>query len=681
MRSSSSSESVKRFGRLSLVLLLVLVALVIAAPAALAGPGSIEGTVTAAPGFDQPLQYIVVTAHFDGVAGLDSADGRYHPESVLTGADGKYTIPMLHSGFWYVEFSDTVHGVTHVWGNHWFAGDTGMLGVPDFTTINSIDRPDGAMSVQVFPNNVIPCNNVNAQLAMTSAIFGNVQSWAGTGLGGISVDPWYPGCGISWEDLVTAVETGRTGNDDAGLDTRRHLPEWVRDHMTSTSSLTPTLGDFEINPLDTITGSPAGTEPTSTPSGGYRLYFHDPSHAWAPGWWQYAKPWEMGADIPVINPFDVTEINMHLDEAATVDGYVNGAVSANTEIDLGGVHVSAVMEPEENQTLDGKSHGDEIILGEATTNSSGYYHIAGLREDNHYTIQFDPSRGGYDSAHSDMPYYGKSKHNIVVESGMNTQVDALLWPIPYVSWVHPPFGVNDGPTRYATDVTIGGWGMHFIGMQLVEEDPPITRPAWEINVLTDPFGVEYLDVNIPGTMAFATINLAAPLAPLGDYRLEYTWIDPWGGSHTQNVRDAYRVVNSYVAPQPVTPLPAVPVLPSTPTPITPAPVVPPAPTPITPVQPVAGAITVVAPDKASVKHGKRVTLHFRVNEAVLGGSNAVKITINNKRGAVVKTITKTVAMIAAASVSFKCNLAKGKYTFTVSATGAAKSASNTLTVK
>ena len=76
-----------------------------------------------------------------------------------------------------------------------------------------------------------------------------------------------------------------------------------------------------------------------------------------------------------------------------------------------------------------------------------------------------------------------------------------------------------------------------------------------------------------------------------------------------------------------------------------------------------------------------MTLGFRVNESVLGGTAAVKVVITTKAGKIVKTVAKSVTMNSAASISFKCKLAKGTYTFTVSAVGAAKSASNTLTVK
>jgi len=75
-----------------------------------------------------------------------------------------------------------------------------------------------------------------------------------------------------------------------------------------------------------------------------------------------------------------------------------------------------------------------------------------------------------------------------------------------------------------------------------------------------------------------------------------------------------------------------------------------------------------------------------VNEAVLGGSANVTLTIK-KSGKVVKTIKIANArMNATQSAKFTCRLAKGTYTFYVSATTAAggrstNTASNRLTVK
>ena len=123
--------------------------------------------------------------------------------------------------------------------------------------------------------------------------------------------------------------------------------------------------------------------------------------------------------------------------------------------------------------------------------------------------------------------------------------------------------------------------------------------------------------------------------------------------------------------------------PPTPTP-TPTPTV--APTPVPTPTPVAGAITTKAPSSATVKRGHVASLKYRVNEAVLGGTANVTIKIK-KGGVVVKTLkARNVTMNATHTAQFTCKLAKGKYTFYVSATTAAgarsiNTASNTLRVK
>ena len=100
------------------------------------------------------------------------------------------------------------------------------------------------------------------------------------------------------------------------------------------------------------------------------------------------------------------------------------------------------------------------------------------------------------------------------------------------------------------------------------------------------------------------------------------------------------------------------------------------------------APTTLAPSKATVKKGQTATLKYQVNDAApnLGKATAV-ITVKSKAGKVVKTLKpKAVAVNVAQKVTFKCKLAKGKYTFSVSATDAAgnpssNTAVNKLTVK
>ena len=102
--------------------------------------------------------------------------------------------------------------------------------------------------------------------------------------------------------------------------------------------------------------------------------------------------------------------------------------------------------------------------------------------------------------------------------------------------------------------------------------------------------------------------------------------------------------------------------------------------------PLAGSVTVQAPYSASVNKGHRATLKYSVNQAVLGGSADVTITIKDQAGVVVNTQTRSaVSLNALHACRFRCRLARGAYTFTVSAAMAsgpvASTASNTLTVR
>ena len=102
--------------------------------------------------------------------------------------------------------------------------------------------------------------------------------------------------------------------------------------------------------------------------------------------------------------------------------------------------------------------------------------------------------------------------------------------------------------------------------------------------------------------------------------------------------------------------------------------------------PLAGGITVRAPYSASVKKGHTASLKYSVDQAVLGGTADVTITIKNQAGAVVNTQTRSgVSLNSTHSCKVRCRFARGTYTFTVSAATAsgpvASTASNTLTVR
>ena len=102
--------------------------------------------------------------------------------------------------------------------------------------------------------------------------------------------------------------------------------------------------------------------------------------------------------------------------------------------------------------------------------------------------------------------------------------------------------------------------------------------------------------------------------------------------------------------------------------------------------PPAGGVTVKAPYSASVKKGHTASLKYSVNQAVLGATADVTITIKNQAGAVVNTQIRTgVTLNTTHSCKVRCHFSRGTYTFTVSAVmasgPAASTASNTLTVR
>jgi hypothetical protein len=102
----------------------------------------------------------------------------------------------------------------------------------------------------------------------------------------------------------------------------------------------------------------------------------------------------------------------------------------------------------------------------------------------------------------------------------------------------------------------------------------------------------------------------------------------------------------------------------------------------------AGVPAPVAPSATIVKKGKTATLKCQINGQTTGVTTATAtIQIKNAAGKVVKTIKTTAKPVnALQTATFKCTLAKGKYTFTVSAvdsggTASTTTATNKLTVK
>ncbi len=417
-------------------------------------------------------------------------------------------------------------------------------------------------------------------------------------------------------------------------------------------------GDYAVEELNPT----GGAGPAS-----YGVLFYDPSGTYAPQWWGNGQaPWY--SPDPLTQPFgtvDMTASVEQLDLAGTIAGSVDGDVGDMTEYDLEGIEVSVFA-----------AFGDDwMFMGQDVSDSNGRFSITGLPVGTYFVRFTDPTGDYFDKWFAEWSYAAAATGNPWTDGADLVEIDdpgyqdngvyALMKPIPYIDFVHPPFGVNDGPDRYETELAFSGWGLNFV------EFVDIWKPG------LPPFTITKLGFWSDSTFAATGVyNLAAPLAPTGTYVVSAWYYDyyleDWTWTYLYN---SFQVVNSWVPTVPPTPpSPTTPVLPAEPTPI----VTPQPPAPQPPAAPVAGPVMVSA-EKAAVKKGAMATLRFQVSELVLGGTAEVKVVIANKAGKVVKQVKKSVTMNAAASVSFRCKLAKGSYTYTVSA-GAA-SASSTLVVK
>jgi hypothetical protein len=621
MRSSGS----KRSWRLAVIMLLVLAALAIAVPAALANPGdgAIEGTVTAANGTAHPLVNISVEA-------ISLADGTtYGP--VLTDSLGKYSIDVpggagvtLYNQYYLKFYQDTTflpNPDNPHWATTWWNGT--INGLQDWLAVTP---PAGATVVLVHSAEITVAN---LEMLHNNYLQGTVTDATGA-LSGIEVWIWYAGSGVSYGDMMQAVQLGDTSD----------LPDWIQNHMVTTNG-SGVYQAFYLEP------------------GAYKVYFHDPSGIHAPEWWDnvgiFGVPTDVilgthayygGVDTPTI-------ADAVLDLAGSAGGHLDGADPYDGhEKDMANVKVELW------------SWVYNVKLAETMTDSEGNYAFYGLPA-GLYTVFVDAPVGYLDEWYNNKTSW-LSANSFSVTAGVHTHgINMWIDLMPALeSIVHPPFGVNDGPDRFDSVVTMALWGSPVV------DDVYFTHqgsPAFTINNLAV--------YNDDGDYE-VHLNLAAPLAPTGTYTLNISWWNPQTALYeTVSYPNAYQVVNSYVPTPAPTPT-AVPTAQPTAAPVpAPQPTVTPTVTPT----PVAGAVTVTA-NKVTVKKGQRALLGFQVNEAVLGGNADVKIIVSSKAGKVVKQIVKRgVAMNAPASVSFTCKLAKGTYSYTVAAGTA--SATSTLIVK
>jgi len=658
MRSSARSW------RFTFIVVLALLLMAIAATAAFAGLGSIEGTVTTGmPAVG--VQNIYVTAIPVGFTydGLDAArDGHDHLRAI-TGSDGKYKIENVPSNqSYYVVFQDSYPA--KYFATQWYENSYGWPGIGN-----------GADPVFVQADNE-QVKDINADMVRLSTISGHVDGVILHGSNppvtqpatGVQVWLWYSGSGLSQREFVQAIETGRYfgGWNDAATDARPHLPRWYTDHMTVTDG----KGNWYI----------ANLEPRP-----YKVYFHDAQgqvypddgsvHPWSPGWFISDKPWESGQEINPLPGEDYDSVRYQeitvLPQAGGIHGNVTGRtdkVGAGHEMPLEDIEVSVFygLAP----YLDGTDDlGPGLLLGSDRTDMYGDYNIESLAPWHEYTVYFNAHHYNFMDASTE----GGRRHNALyhdwattadVEPGDSTEVCALLNPKAEVYFVHPPFGVNDAAESYDVAVTLYGWALPFIEpstihLHLQDQTNQALNNIYAMLPLYQGAQLKWDDGY--GWYWVLHLNLATPKAAVGMYDLHY-YAD-YSDQRESVERSVFQVVSSYTPKTPIDPpAPAVvtPALPATPTPIE-TPVVTPTP------DPVAGPVTVAA-TKASVKHGAVATLAFQVNEQVLGGTADVKVTITSKAGKVVKTIqARGVKMNAAASVSFRCKLAKGTYSYTVSA--------------
>jgi hypothetical protein len=633
MRSSSSSGSAKRFGRISIVLLLVLVALALAAPAAFAH-GSIEGTVTASVG-GAPLENIHVYAFENGsylasqVPNLSGAVG-----SATTDSLGHYSINNIPGGplatphlyqVWFKDMFPFNHYVVQ-----WYMGTSPYQAAP--VAVTPVPVVDNVATQNID-------DALTAACTITGTVTGDLPGGGSGPLGGIDVYV-FENAG-SHKSEIEAIQNGAAG-------------------APAPAAVTDVNGNYEITQLNPTGGiGPAG----------YYLYFYDPSKVNAPVWYGGADPWA-GPGTALTQPFgtvNMTERDTYLALASSISGAVDGdAGYGDLQYDLEGVTVHVFADP-------------SFLMGTTTTDEFGRYTIGGLPPNAQgYKVKFDVdpphAYAGeyYTEWWNNHPTGATADFIPIAHGGINIAgIYALLQPKPWLEWIHPESAANDGPNRFATEVTMGGWGSDFITDIWLEQQASPYRVIYAYDW--------WYEVGSNGEeTVHALFNLATPLAPTGMYSLNWSHDDPWGGYQDDTTRDAFWVLSSYVPLPPVTPtpLPAVPV-PAVPASPTPAPVVTPTPAP----QPVAGDITTVA-YAASVKKGKIATLKYRVDEAVLGGTAAVKIQVTNAAGAVVKNITVAAApMNQDNSVAFKCNFKKGTYKYTVSVANAKNVASAALKVK
>jgi len=670
------------------ILLLALLAALaaFAAPAALAGDGSIEGTVTAMPSFYYPgtpalndiSVFAIPYASFDTTPTLPpwlctppwlllSPDG-------VTNIDGAFHFDVKPGNYW-VWFQDS-WDPSNQWIGQWYDQSSPW----DF-------MPPEAVPVTVYDNQD---TDVVQSLTRASHILGQVTEADGTGLAGIGV--YLYASDVPTDSADAPEDLGAWVQDiEAGLIT----PDAFTDDGVGFGDLG--LGNFDIGQLNPTSGSIVG----DTPPSHYYVYFSDPAKEWAPEWWNDKAPWDTGASPTKVLPFFGFDVNLNFDApfqdyapiVLAPAGSIHGTVFSWMRQRLPDIRVDAYS------TVDMLlATPVPVIYGTDWTALDGEYDIFGLHAGDYIVHFTDPDYDQYQAqwwsekgwpTRLDATDTRVLVANVVpvTEGRVFGGVNATLGLIPQV-WDYSPYWAltnNPDPQRPPTVFTITGQGLNGLNPipGWVGWSDTSTPDVFLWNVATGYTWAFDTEVTPDGTTLTAMFDLVQNPLPAGFYEM---WVHGYNefDVHTDLFVGSVQLIG-YTTPVP----PAVPVVTPTvvptalPTPA-PTPVVTPTPTP-TP-GPVAGAITTRAPSSATVKKGKVASLKYQVNEAVLGGTANVTISIQ-KSGRTVKTLKVANArMNTLQTAKFTCKLAKGKYVFYVSASTAAgavstNSAFNTLTVK
>ena len=655
MRSSCNSGSVRRRWRGStFILLLALIAVLAAfgAPAAFAGDGSIEGNVMSAPSTyyvgTAPLNDISVFAFALAAAPLaPPADLGDAVAWGVTDTAGNYSFEIdptsaLAPGLeYYVWFADR-WSPANQWIGQWYVASSPWS-----------DAATGGTPVTVLDNQA--ALGIDDSLTRASHIIGNV------GQAGIGVYVWGVNLLDDPEDLASWVEAIEAGD-------------------VTPDALTAADGSFNIGQLNPTEG--LGFDH-------YVVYFSDPAKNYAPQFYNGLPPWDWNFPPDPVTPAFGEDFTLSDELTLDLAGQIQGTVYSWMMKPIWGIHADAFS------TVDMLlATPVPVIYGSDITALDGEYFIRGLAAGD-YIVRFsDPDFYDYYDTEwwssKPVPTEDPGKgpilvaNPIAVTAGMvHGDVDATLNVRPEVYGFSPKWTavINPDPQRPPFVLTIDGQGLNNVNdlRVFIEKigDPTIRAYAISVSASADgssvtakfdftanPVSVGYYYVIVDGYKQFAYYAGYSPF-----------WTD-WAAS--------LQIIGYTTPTPPPTPAPTPTATPTAAPAPAPAPVVTPTPTPAP--APVAGAITTAAPSSATVKKGKVATLKYQVNEAVLGGAANVTIQIQ-KSGRVVKTMKIAgVSMNSSQTAKFTCKLAKGKYTFTVSASTAAGAVStnlafNTLTVK